>query len=120
MAGLEVLLAPSMQPLCPSEGGLHAQCGCLAQMSSLQHFALAASTALYFNPTKLGLLALRAWCKSQFFSFQMNENDMLKVRLATALSWKAIMNDSQEKQRLSKHQQKATHLFIHITWENMV
>lgn len=91
MVGLEVLLAPSMQPLSPSEGDLQAQCGCLAQMSSLQHFALAASTALHFNPTKLGLLALRAWCKAQLFSFQMNENDTLKARLATALSWKAIM-----------------------------
>lgn len=64
MAGLEVLLAPSMQPLGLSEGHLQAECGCLAQISSLQHFALVASTALHFNPTKLGLLALRAWCKA--------------------------------------------------------
>lgn len=86
MAGLEVLLAPSMQPLGVPEGDLQAESGCLAQISSLQHFALAASTGLHFNPTKLGLLALRAWCKAQLFSFQMNENDTLKARPVTALS----------------------------------
>lgn len=70
---LEVSLVLSIYPSSPSEEGFQAQCGCLAQMSRLQHLALATNTSLHFIPTELGLLTLRTWCKAQLFSFQMNE-----------------------------------------------
>ena len=43
----------------------------------------------------------------------MNAKGTLKVSLTTA---SGDNNDSQERQRLSKHQRKATHLLIAVTW----
>lgn len=96
VAGLEVLPAWGIQPSSPPEGRLRqARVTGSARLlgSDRQPAALCTSCKyiLHFNPTELALLTLRTWYKAQLFSFQMNENDTLKTRLATASSWKTIM-----------------------------
>ena len=58
----------------------------------------------HFNPRERALLTLRTWCKAQLFGFQMNENDTLKARLATASRWKTIMTHRKDKDWVSTNE----------------